>query len=275
MTVLRWLQIYTNREHAVFKIQDEKSFWGSGHELAEKATHCAKAFGIKSEKINPRLIRYYVAENIINKPDRLGKEAAYNYLHLLQLMVARKTAQAGAPLSTIKVFNQGASVGELERALVGELDKEAQQMIKKISADQQYAEENYNKSQRASEFREYLKVIKNLESAWTENVEQRKQKNAYEFERISNSRVITQNIAIKAERYLQESIEKLEIINKRVLEIDECTKYHTKSISELLEEFINKSDSIQREQQINMRLILKEIDIRLNRLEDILDNLKG
>lgn len=260
----------------MFKIQDEKSFWGSGLELAEKATLCAKAMGIESEKINQRLIRYYAAESIINRPDRLGKEAAYNYLHLLQLLVARRMAQGGAPLATIRVFNQGASVAELEKALIGELDKEAQQLIKKVSADEQYFEEIRNKRQRASEFSEYLKVIKNLEAAWTESVAQRKQKNEYEFQRIGDSRLITQNIARRAERYLEESGETLEKINKRVHEIEEFTKHNFKSISESFQEFTYKSESIQREQQFLISQMFALIDSRLKELEKIIqNNLKG
>lgn len=255
----------------MLKIQDAKSFWGSGLELAEKATHCVKAMGLDSEKINQRLIRYYAAENIINKPDRLGKEAAYNYLHLLQLLVARRMAQGGAPLATIRVFNQAADITELEKALQGDLTVEAKQLIEKISADQHYIEDLEKKNQKQSEFREYLKVIKNLESAWTESVAQRKTHISYEQERLSNSRLITQRIAGRAERYLEESTNMLDEQNNRLREIEESTKYNLESLAKAFREFTYKSESSQTEYQMQIMSMLKAIEMHMKNIDEKLN----
>jgi hypothetical protein len=255
----------------MLKIQDEKSFWGSGLELAEKATHYVRALGLDSEKINQRLIRYYAAENIINKPDRLGKEAAYNYLHLLQLLVARRMAQGGAPLATIRVFNQAADIAELEKALQGDLAIEAKQLLEKISADQQLKEEFQNKNQRQSEFREYLKVIKNLEAAWTDNAAQRKSHNSYEQQKLSDSRMVTQRIAARAERYLEESTIRLDEQNKRLHEIQESTKYTMESMAEAFREFVYKSESIQREYQMQTMSMIKTMEMHLKNIDEKLN----
>ena len=259
----------------MLKIQDEKSFWGSGIELAEKATHFVRAMGLDSEKINQRLIRYYSAENIINRPDRLGKEAAYNYLHLLQLLVARRMAQGGAPLATIRVFNQAADIAELEKALQGDLAIEAKQLIEKISADQQYTEELQNKNQRQSEYREYLKVIKNLEAAWTESAAQRKAHNSYEHEKIHNSRMITQRIAGRAERYLEESTNKLDEQNKRLREIEEATKYTLELMAEAFQEFVYKSENSQKEYQMQTMSILKVMEMHLKNIDEKINTQRG
>jgi DNA-binding transcriptional MerR regulator len=94
-----------------------RGFWGTGAELIERAKGLSKALGIKSEKLTERLIRYYAAEGVLDKPDRLGREAAYHFRHVLQLLIARRLVDEGVTLIAVSKFNLQKSTEELEQAL--------------------------------------------------------------------------------------------------------------------------------------------------------------
>lgn len=115
-------------------LNEFKGFWGTGPELAERAKVLSKALGVKSEKITERLIRYYATEGVLDKPDRLGREAAYHFRHLLQLMVARRLVDEGVTLVAVKKFNLDKSTEELEQALLKPSKEEA------IAVSEQYRE---------------------------------------------------------------------------------------------------------------------------------------
>ena len=55
-----------------------KGFWGTGAELSERAKLLSKTMGFKAEKLTERLIRYYAAEGVLDKPDRLQRPKKYN-----------------------------------------------------------------------------------------------------------------------------------------------------------------------------------------------------
>ena len=52
-----------------------RKFSGNASELAEKAIECATNFGwtVDLDKTNERLVRYYVTEGVIDRPDRQGE----------------------------------------------------------------------------------------------------------------------------------------------------------------------------------------------------------
>jgi DNA-binding transcriptional MerR regulator len=102
-----------------------KGFWGTGAELSERAKVLSKAMGLKAEKLTERLIRYYAAEGVLDKPDRLGREAAYHFRHLLQLLIARRLIDEGVSLVAISKFNLNKSTDELEQALLKPSKEEA------------------------------------------------------------------------------------------------------------------------------------------------------
>lgn len=116
------------------KVREYASFWGSAQELTEAATHCARVLQIDGERLNERLIRYYTGEGVISKPDRLGREAAYHYRHLLQLLAARRLAQAGAPLTAARAFNVGATNDELESGLSEDLPRFVERALAKLKS---------------------------------------------------------------------------------------------------------------------------------------------
>lgn len=111
--------------------EDFKGFWGTGAELVERAKMLSKAMGMKSEKLSERMIRYYATEGVLDKPDRLGREAAYHFRHLLQLLIARRLIDEGVSLVAISKFNLNKSTDELEQALLKPSKDEAKAVTEK------------------------------------------------------------------------------------------------------------------------------------------------
>lgn len=111
--------------------EEFKGFWGTGAELTERAKVLSKAMGLKSEKLTERLIRYYASEGVLDKPDRLGREAAYHFRHLLQLLTARRLVDEGVSLIAISKFNLNKSTDELEQGLLKPSKDEARAVTEK------------------------------------------------------------------------------------------------------------------------------------------------
>ena len=111
--------------------EDFNGFWGTGAELVERAKMLSKAMGWESEKISERMIRYYATEGVLDKPDRLGREAAYHFRHLLQLLIARRLVDEGVSLVAISKFNLNKSTDELEQALLKPSREEAKAVTEK------------------------------------------------------------------------------------------------------------------------------------------------
>ena len=91
-------------------------FVGNAEELAAAAVQCGAELGwtfVDSEKLNERLVRYYAAEGVMDKPDRLGRDAMYQFRHLLQLLTARRMQEQGISLATIGAHNLRATTKDL------------------------------------------------------------------------------------------------------------------------------------------------------------------
>lgn len=94
-------------------------FSGSATDLVAVALACAPEcqIAVDPDRTNDRLVRYYVTEGVMDRPERIGRDAAYGFRHLLQLLTARRMADAGMLLSAIARHNQGATTRALEDAL--------------------------------------------------------------------------------------------------------------------------------------------------------------
>lgn len=94
-------------------------FSGSAADLVEIALTCGAAYklNLDQDKTNERLIRYYVAEGVLDRPERVGRDAAYAYRHLVQLLAARRMVDAGMALATVARHNQAATTKVLEEGL--------------------------------------------------------------------------------------------------------------------------------------------------------------
>jgi hypothetical protein len=106
-------------------------FSGSATDLATLAVACGKDFGlpVDPDKTNERLVRYYASEGVIDRPDRVGRDAAYGYRHLLQLLTARRMLQAGTALSVIGPHNSTATTKALEEGLAKPLPTAAELLV--------------------------------------------------------------------------------------------------------------------------------------------------
>jgi hypothetical protein len=112
-------------------ISDYTDFSGSATDLAALAIACGQDFGlpVDPDKTNERLVRYYASEGVIDRPDRVGRDAAYGYRHLLQLLTARRMLQAGTALSVIGPHNSTATTKALEEALAKPLPTAAELLV--------------------------------------------------------------------------------------------------------------------------------------------------
>ncbi len=73
------------------------------------------------EEINPRLVRYYATQGLMDKPLKEGRESRYLYRHLLQLLVVRRLLAEG--YSTGSIISRVITLAdeELEALLQGGL----------------------------------------------------------------------------------------------------------------------------------------------------------
>jgi len=91
-------------------------FAGNAEELAAAAVQCGASLGwtsVDPEKLNERLVRYYVTEGVMDRPDRLGRDAVYQFRHLLQLLTARRLQESGTSLAAIGAHNLRATTKDL------------------------------------------------------------------------------------------------------------------------------------------------------------------
>jgi CheY-like chemotaxis protein len=93
--------------------ETHRNWRGSATELARTASALLRPLGRDEERLNERLVRYYVQSGILTRPQREGREAWFGYRQLLELAAARGLVQAGWPLAKIATWIQDAD----ERAL--------------------------------------------------------------------------------------------------------------------------------------------------------------
>ena len=76
------------------RLTQHTEFSGNASELADLAVACSRGLrlALGTDKTNERLVRYYVTEGVLYRPERVGRDAAYGYRHLLQLLTARRMA---------------------------------------------------------------------------------------------------------------------------------------------------------------------------------------
>lgn len=112
-------------------------FSGNAAELAAHAIERGRAYGlpVDPDRTNERLVRYYVSEGVIDRPDRVGRDAAYGQRHLLQLLTARRMAQAGMSLAVIAEHNRSALTRTLAESLDKPLPTQAELLVGRFMQD--------------------------------------------------------------------------------------------------------------------------------------------
>jgi DNA-binding transcriptional MerR regulator len=85
-------------------------FTGNSDQLTLAAGKLAESLSLALEPSegeaegNERLLRYYVSLNVVDKPDRQGRDAVYNFRHLLQYLTARRLLQQKFSLAKIAEY---------------------------------------------------------------------------------------------------------------------------------------------------------------------------
>jgi DNA-binding transcriptional MerR regulator len=103
-----------------FLINQYQGFSGNAVEMASVATQCAQFLQIPGDldKINERLVRYYVAEGLVGRPKRIGRDAEYDYLHLLQFLAGRFLVDAGFPMQKVAPYLTSLESAQLEALIM-------------------------------------------------------------------------------------------------------------------------------------------------------------
>ncbi|RZM82643.1 MerR family transcriptional regulator [Leptolyngbya iicbica] len=71
------------------------------------------------ESVNPRLVRHYTTQRLLDKPLKQGREVRYTYRHLLQLLVLRRLLAEGYSVSSMHQLIGGQPNATLENLLQG------------------------------------------------------------------------------------------------------------------------------------------------------------
>lgn len=115
-------------------ISKYRQFTGNATELALAVTDCAKDLGmeIDAEKTNERLVRYYQTEGVLDRPDRHGRDSAYNFRHLIQVLNARRLVANGLPLALAIEYNSTRNTDDLVGSLNKPLPNAAELLVSKF-----------------------------------------------------------------------------------------------------------------------------------------------
>ena len=120
------------------KFTNEKDWAGTAEALARHARDWMqlKRIGDPSFEPNERLVRDYVARDILSKPSRQGKEAIFGFEQLAQFLACRAMLADGWPLSKISEELQLATIQETLDRIPGESAKnDALSLIEAFKTD--------------------------------------------------------------------------------------------------------------------------------------------
>ena len=100
-----------------FFIQDYQDFRGNVVELSELAIRCSNFLNLPgdTDKINERTIRYYVTDGLVDRPTRIGRDAEYEYIHLLQFLASRYLVASGYPMAKVAPYIASRSMEDLAK----------------------------------------------------------------------------------------------------------------------------------------------------------------
>jgi len=113
-------------------LKSEHEFAGNASELSAVASALCRqnSWSVDPDKLNERLVRYYVTAGVIDRPDRQGREAMYGFRHLVQLLVARRMSEQGVTLQVIAQHNLETTTAQLELSLFQALPTEAELLVR-------------------------------------------------------------------------------------------------------------------------------------------------
>lgn len=161
MIIFTFNYVIYKKDRVMKKLNDNKNFKVNIKEFIVLCETWLNTFviGKKGFVPNERLIRGYVTEEILPRPERKGKESIYGYKHLIYFLVCRDLFSENWPLAKIGEHFKAINFEELEinflkqynqisvndsLKVIGELKKSSQNKIKNQKTKQ--TDDNYTKS---------------------------------------------------------------------------------------------------------------------------------
>ena len=152
-------------------LKAQREFAGNATELAATAISVCQDHGwpIDPEKLNERLVRYYVTAGVIDRPDRQGREATYGFRHLVQLLTARRLSEQNITLQVIAQHNQETTTAHLEDNLFNPLPTEAQLLVQSFKRPDSF-EKGAASTKPPMAITDVLAEVKRMKDEWLHEI---------------------------------------------------------------------------------------------------------
>jgi len=246
-----------------------RKFSGSAIELAERAVDCIVNFGWSADldKTNERLVRYYVAEGVIDRPERQGREVSYTLRHLLQLLTARRMVESGLALSVIARHNMIAPTQALEDGLTEPIPTEAEILVNSFKSPD--ASRSFSPKFKASQapaplsIPDVLHELKRMQGDWMAEIGFVK-KLRHDFELLREEMLMHRSMAEKAQQSFYQRFEKTAMtaseqhayFMREITQMIEKSQYGVRELNQQLRHDLEaRLDDIQRRQMHLIQMV--------------------
>ena len=267
-------------------VDSYRHFAGNAQELCSAAIDFANQMNwqVDQEKTTERLVRYYVSEGVMEKPDRQGREATYSFRHLLQFLNARRMVEKGLSLSVIGEHNRNAETPALEEYLKKPIPTEAELLVSAFKSHSFYK----TPAQKSTSVRppplaipDVLAEVKRIKEDWMQEISFIRRLRD-DFDRLRNELMVNREMVEKTQNYFHNTLEKLAHVSmdrevefmKKIGHMLESHVYEAKRDNEKLrDEFRILRDILQRdleqihERQEKMMALAASIDKKLFELK--------
>jgi DNA-binding transcriptional MerR regulator len=246
-----------------------RKFSGGAIELAERAVDCIVNFGWSADldKTNERLVRYYVAEGVIDRPERQGREVSYTLRHLLQLLTARRLVEAGLALSVIARHNMIAPTQALEDGLTEPIPTEAEILVNSFKSPD--ASRSFSPKFKAAQapaplsIPDVLHELKRMQADWMAEIGFVK-KLRQDFELLKQEMQMHRSMAENAQQNFYKRFEKTAVtaseqhdyFMRQITQMIEKSQYEVNQVNQQLREVLDQRlDEMQRSQKRLIELV--------------------
>ena len=91
-----------------------RDWTGTAGEMAVTVAEISAEIGIEDELVpNERLVRHYVQQGVIQRPNRSGKEALFGFRQIVEYLSGRTLLRDGWPLAKVAEFHQATGLQQL------------------------------------------------------------------------------------------------------------------------------------------------------------------
>ena len=105
---------------------------GTASELAAVIIDIHSELKVADDDVTPneRLVRHYVQQGVLDRPERRGKEAIFGFRQVVEFLAARNLIHDGWPLAKVAEFNRAADLNQLlDISPKGDTINRAQELI--------------------------------------------------------------------------------------------------------------------------------------------------